>query len=881
MTVRARRVVGNMLRSESGQLRASRRRARHRPRARGTHYGSSVATRTPSRQAGSRAAPATWRLTPRRPRCSSAIDHLRHGRSALGPRSAARDHRWFTAGPGAVAGGPPHRRGPGRTGRKGYRQDKTPAWCGNTTPGTPSNRTANGLRLQGGNRNDSPAAVSGSVRHPCDPNRRRPTHNHIVSAPAADPAARIAAPWTVRWLALGAIVGPALFTVAWLVLGFLSPGYTVGGDWISPYSPISQPISGLGMGVTGPYMNTASILSGLVLIAGLVGIFQTIPASGRPAARWLCAATLALSPLGLVVAGIFTLDHLLPHFVGFGLVAATPVITFATTGIFLRGIPTWRRFGTYLILGSPLTLLLLILYLTTFDGPPPRPSTEWPDSPAASWPSGSTSGSWQWAGWPGAAPSAAIRLSTCTGRRQSRRPVTRSRSSSRPNMRITATKKSVHSGRHLESGRGRSPVPVVLTEILRCSITATAGCDTALLARWWAVVAAGRGRAGPGSVGRGHGEVGHDGVHGRAGDRLGMRVVRVIGVREPGGAQLSALRLSRALAGFGVASSLLFAGDATGAGMGLAGRYGVAVEAFSPGAHRRLQWTPDEAFVEWLRPRLAGADLVHAHMFGAWWAAAAALEGTGTPLVASEHNAVSWPYGDHSAAAKAAAARLAAFFAHGPAVRAFAAALGLDPGLVHEGRSAVEGLDAWPLPDLAAPRLTFTGRFREDKGPDLLVEALPLLADDLGELPHCYLVGDGPMRAWLQRRIHELGLAERVRFTGWSYHPARYVAAAAVHVVPSREEAWSQSAVVAMGLGVPVVGTAVEGLPLTLGEGRGLLVAAEDPAALAAGIAGILRGEQRTDLRGGRAYAARFQAAPVAEQYTAVYRRVIHAHQAR
>jgi glycosyltransferase involved in cell wall biosynthesis len=97
-----------------------------------------------------------------------------------------------------------------------------------------------------------------------------------------------------------------------------------------------------------------------------------------------------------------------------------------------------------------------------------------------------------------------------------------------------------------------------------------------------------------------------------------------------------------------------------------------------------------------------------------------------------------------------------------------------------------------------------------------------------------------------------------------------------VHVVPSREEAWSQSAVVAMGLGVPVVGTAVEGLPLTLADGRGLLVAPEDPRALAAGIAAILRGEQRTDLDGGRAYAARFEAGRVAEQYAAVYRAVIH-----
>src|SRR6266540_5752333 len=186
----------------------------------------------------------------------------------------------------------------------------------------------------------------------------------------------------------------------------------------------------------------------------------------------------------------------------------------------------------------------------------------------------------------------------------------------------------------------------------------------------------------------------HDGSHGATTGGSVMRVVRIIGVLEPGGAQLSALRLSRALAGIGIDSSLLLAGDATEAGVGVAGRYGVAMEAFSAGEQRRrLQWTPDGAFVDWLRPRLVGADLVHAHMFGAWWAAAVALEGVGTPLVASEHNAVTWPHGDHSAAAKTAALRLAAFFAHGPAARAFAAAVGLDPRSVHEGCSAVEGLD--------------------------------------------------------------------------------------------------------------------------------------------------------------------------------------------
>jgi hypothetical protein len=56
-----------------------------------------------------------------------------------------------------------------------------------------------------------------------------------------------------------------------------------------------------------------------------------------------------------------------------------------------------------------------------------------------------------------------------------------------------------------------------------------------------------------------------------------------------------------------------------------------------------------------------------------------------------------------------------------------------------------------------------------------------------------------------------------VHLPGWSYAPARYIAGASVHVVPSGEEPWSQSAVLALGLGVRVVGTAVDGLARTPG----------------------------------------------------------------
>ncbi len=348
-----------------------------------------------------------------------------------------------------------------------------------------------------------------------------------------------------------------------------------------------------------------------------------------------------------------------------------------------------------------------------------------------------------------------------------------------------------------------------------------------------------------------------------------MNVVRIIGVLEEGGAQLSALRLSRGLRAAGIDTIRLLAGDATRGGIALARRYGVEVETFAePAAGRRstLQWRFSSAFADWLAPRLAGADLVHAHMVGAWMAAAVAVPG-GVPLIASEHNAVTWPHGDFTEQATAASSRVDAFFTHGPAAREFAVSLGLPAATIYEGRSAVEGLDATPLPGLAEPRVTFTGRLHHDKGPDLLIEALArTVVPATG-----YLVGDGPDATALAARIDALGLEASVRLVGWVDDPARYVAGAAVHVVASREEAWSQSAVVALGLGIPVIGTAVEGLPITLGQGRGVLVPAEDPVALARAIDAVLDGSARSDPSPGLEYARQFTIEAVSASYAEVY----------
>ena len=168
-----------------------------------------------------------------------------------------------------------------------------------------------------------------------------------------------------RWMSTGLVVGPVLFTGAWLLLGFVSPGFTMFGTRIAPYSPMSAGISGLGLGVTGPYMNAVFVLTGLLMLLGVIGALYSIPPL-RGAERWRCIGLLALTPVGAIIDGFFTVESFLPHFVGAVLGFGSPVVSFVVTGRVLRRVAAWQAFGTWLIAGSPLTLVLMVLYFATF-----------------------------------------------------------------------------------------------------------------------------------------------------------------------------------------------------------------------------------------------------------------------------------------------------------------------------------------------------------------------------------------------------------------------------------------------------------------------------------------------------------------------------------
>jgi glycosyltransferase involved in cell wall biosynthesis len=343
-----------------------------------------------------------------------------------------------------------------------------------------------------------------------------------------------------------------------------------------------------------------------------------------------------------------------------------------------------------------------------------------------------------------------------------------------------------------------------------------------------------------------------------------MRVARVIAVLEPGGAQLGALRLSLALRAHGIESRWL-AGYATPEGRALFEARGIEVEVLD--GRTGLQYARRRAFARRLAGALRDEDLVHAHMFGAWWAAARAVP-EAMPLVASEHNALQWPGRVPVSALREALARVNLFFAHGPAAREQILAAGFPAEAMREGMSPIDGARGTRPRSLPSPRIVFAGRLHPEKGPDLLLEALARLRTPAP----AFVLGAGAMERDLRRRARRLGIEERVHFEGWRDDPASWIAGASVCVVPSRFDAWSQTAVLAMSLGVPVVGTSVEGLPAVLGEGRGVLVAPDDPAALAEAIEAVLIGRMRTDLGAARRYAREFTAQAVAARYAAAYR---------
>jgi rhamnosyl/mannosyltransferase len=178
------------------------------------------------------------------------------------------------------------------------------------------------------------------------------------------------------------------------------------------------------------------------------------------------------------------------------------------------------------------------------------------------------------------------------------------------------------------------------------------------------------------------------------------------------------------------------------------------------------------------------------------------------------------------------------------------------------------------------PLVLFVGRLRYYKGLEYLIRAMNALEATL------VVIGDGRLRAQLEREALRSPAAERIYFLGdmpQELLPAHY-AAADVLVLPSshRSEAYGLVLLEAMACGTPVISTELQtGTSfVNLAGETGLVVPPRDPQALADALRACLSdpaARRRMGQSGRRRVAAEFRVERMVERVIDVYRDALHA----
>ncbi|MGX9922679.1 glycosyltransferase family 4 protein [Streptomyces sp. NPDC002248] len=268
-----------------------------------------------------------------------------------------------------------------------------------------------------------------------------------------------------------------------------------------------------------------------------------------------------------------------------------------------------------------------------------------------------------------------------------------------------------------------------------------------------------------------------------------------------------------------------------------------------------------------LRTVCADADLVHAHGLHAGLRTALALAGRRVPLV------VTWHTRGHTEGARAHALRLL----ERRVARAATVLLATSSDLVDRARArgardarlAPVALPAPPPPPARAPAeqkaradvgaverplVLAAGSLVRHRGYEALLDAARAWRA-LAPVPLLAVAGEGPLRGALQARIEAEDLP--VRLLGSRDDLPALLAATDVAVLPSRWEARALFAQEALSLGVPLVASAVGGIPELVGDAAELVPYGDAPA-LAARVAALLADPaRRAELsRAGRRQAA-------------------------
>jgi glycosyltransferase involved in cell wall biosynthesis len=143
-------------------------------------------------------------------------------------------------------------------------------------------------------------------------------------------------------------------------------------------------------------------------------------------------------------------------------------------------------------------------------------------------------------------------------------------------------------------------------------------------------------------------------------------------------------------------------------------------------------------------------------------------------------------------------------------------------------------------------KLIIVCRQEKGKGVETVLQALPALLDDFPTL-ELDVVGDGSALPEFKRLAEAMGLNGRVVFHGGVDHSSvmKLLQEADLFCFPTKSEGFPKVVIEAMACGLPVITTRVSALPRIIGDGAGLLLDENTPAALAAAVRECLADSDR------------------------------------
>ena len=167
--------------------------------------------------------------------------------------------------------------------------------------------------------------------------------------------------------------------------------------------------------------------------------------------------------------------------------------------------------------------------------------------------------------------------------------------------------------------------------------------------------------------------------------------------------------------------------------------------------------------------------------------------------------------------------------------------------------------------------------FRPVKRVDLAIEAFRLIRERVRA--RFVLIGDGPVRADVERQVAADGLAPHVEFVGEQQDLVPWLSAADVFLLPSAQESFGLAALEAMACEVPVIAFRVGGLPEIIEDGTtGFICAPQSVSEMAERAIELLTdGPRRTNMGAAAAddVRTRYCTDRIVPLYEAAYRDVL------